>query len=98
LLKFPSNSTYRDLQLFLVGYLIVTFYVMIMLGQFDVIGHRAPLSLTGILSVFLGIGSTYGVCGYFGIWGSNMNSIMPFMLLGIGIDDMFVIVQVKLGK
>ena len=49
--------------------------------------------MIGVASVGLGIGTTYGLCGFFGIPNTPMNSILPFLLLGIGIDDMFVIVQ-----
>ncbi len=83
-----------DQNLFFVGYVLVLIYVMVMLGRFNTVQHRIFLSLAGIISVGLGIITCYGVCSLFGIWGSNMNLIMPFMLLGIGIDDMFVIVQV----
>ncbi len=88
-----DESTAKDQQLFLFGYLLVALYVMLMLGKFSLAEQRILLALIGMLSVILGIGTTYGLCSLFGIWGSQMNMIMPFMLLGIGIDDMFVIVQ-----
>jgi len=75
--------------------MLVGIYVMIMLGKLNSVWHRAPLSITGIISVAMGIGSSYGLCSLLGLFGSNMMSIMPFLLLGIGIDDMFVIVQVR---
>ncbi len=86
-------SIANDQNLFFVGYLLVTLYIMIMLGKFNSVEQRIWLSLGGITAVILGIGTAYGLCSLFGIWGSQMNMIMPFMLLGIGIDDMFVIVQ-----
>ncbi len=82
----------------MVGYMLVLVYVMVMLGRFNSVQHRVFLSIAGIFSVMLGVATCYGVCAVFGIWGSNMNLIMPFLLLGIGIDDMFVIVQVGQGK
>lgn len=34
-----------------------------------------------------------GLCSAFGVFYGPVHSILPFLLLGIGIDDMFVIVQ-----
>ena len=49
--------------------------------------------MIGICSIGLGIITCYGLAGIFGIPNTSMNSVLPFLLLGIGIDDMFVIVQ-----
>ena len=75
------------------GYIIVFIFIMIQLGRFHLIKQRAALSLMGLLCVGGGILSSYGLCSAFGLMYSAMHGILPFMLLGIGIDDMFVIVQ-----
>jgi Niemann-Pick C1 protein len=82
-----------DLSLFIFGYILVFCFVMLMIGKFNVVETRAFLSIIGIICVGMGIMSTYGLCGALGLPYTNMNSIMPFLLLGIGIDDMFVIIQ-----
>lgn len=51
------------------------------------------MSLTGIASVAMAIVVSYGLCSAFGVFYGPVHSILPFLLLGIGIDDMFVIVQ-----
>jgi Niemann-Pick C1 protein len=55
--------------------------------------YQAFLSLTGIASVAMAIVVSYGLCSAFGVFYGPVHSILPFLLLGIGIDDMFVIVQ-----
>ena len=47
----------------------------------------------GIGSVAMAIFVSYGLCSAFGVFYGPVHSILPFLLLGIGIDDMFVIVQ-----
>lgn len=47
----------------------------------------------GVFAVVMGIGSSYGLCALFGLTFTYMNTILPFLVLGIGIDNMFVIVQ-----
>ena len=76
-----------------VGFLIVFVYVTIMLGKFTCTEQRGLLALGGIGCIGLTIGFTYGFCSAVGLFYSPMHSIIPFLLLGIGVDDMFVIMQ-----
>ena len=39
------------------------------------------------------IASSYGLCSYFGLFYSPLMNVLPFLLLGIGVDDMFVLVN-----
>ncbi len=88
-----GNDIQNDLGLFIFGYIIVFCFVMLMIGKFNLVESRCFLAIAGIMCVGMGIMSSYGLCGAAGLPFTNMNSIMPFLLLGIGIDDMFVIVQ-----
>eukprot|EP00095_Tigriopus_kingsejongensis_P000433 maker-scaffold171_size289870-snap-gene-1.39 protein:Tk00433 transcript:maker-scaffold171_size289870-snap-gene-1.39-mRNA-1 annotation:"hypothetical protein DAPPUDRAFT_306990" len=76
-----------------VGFTIVFVYVMIMLGKFNCVETRAFLSLVGLASIGLTILVTYGLCSAFGLFYGPMHNVIPFLMLGIGIDDMFVIMQ-----
>ena len=51
------------------------------------------LSLVGLACCFLGLVTSYGICSGLGLVFSPMHAIIPFLFVGIGIDDMFVIVQ-----
>ncbi len=48
----------------------------------------------GIVVIALALGASFGFCFYLGIFFADMHPIIPFLLLGIGVDDMYVIVQV----
>jgi len=50
--------------------------------------------VVGILSVAMGMILAYGVCSLFGLFYSAAHTVIPFLLLGIGIDNIFVITQV----
>ncbi len=41
----------------------------------------------------MGIIVAYGLCSAIGLFFGPLHNVLPFLLLGIGIDDMFVIVQ-----
>ena len=57
--------------------------------------QKVYLSMGGILGVMMGIVVSYGLCSVLGFFYSAAHAVMPFLLLGIGIDDMFVIVQCR---
>jgi Niemann-Pick C1 protein len=50
----------------------------------------------GISVIGLALAASFGLCFYMQIFYADMHPIIPFLLLGIGVDDMFVIVQVLL--
>ena len=88
-----EGQVFKDIGMLVLGYLIVFVYVLLMLGKCDCIEQKFYLSIGGILGVAMGIIVSYGLCSAFGFFYSAAHTVMPFLLLGIGIDDMFVIVQ-----
>lgn len=47
----------------------------------------------GISVVGQALLSSYGLCFYMGFFYGSVHPILPFLLLGIGVDDMFIIMQ-----
>merc|ERR1711892_1406909 len=82
-----------DAFVFGCGTAIVFVYVQMMLGRFNFVEQRPGLSSVGICCCFLGLLTCYGVCSGLDLVFSPMHAIIPFLMLGIGIDDMFVIIQ-----
>ncbi len=82
-----------DVSFFGAGYMMMFAFVTLSLGKFDCVEHRCWLSSVGILGVLMGIVVSYGICSAAGVFYGPMHSVLPFLMLGIGIDDMFVIVQ-----
>ena len=52
---------------------------------------RLVVSLMGLLSVGLAYASGFGLCYLLGGETAGVHNLMPFLLIGIGVDDMFVI-------
>ena len=75
------------------GFSIMFVYVLIMLGKFNMVEHRVWLSLAGLTGIILGSVFGVGFCSLFGLMFTQLHSILPFLMLGVGIDDMFVLVQ-----
>ena len=93
LLESIEGQATKDIGLLILGYLVVLLYLLLMMGRCDCVQQRTYLSVAGLLGVIMGIIVSYGLCSALGYFYSAAHTVMPFLLLGIGIDDMFVIVQ-----
>jgi len=43
------------------------------------------------------LAAAYGACFYLGWYYGPVHPILPFLLLGVGVDDMFVIADVSIA-
>ena len=86
------NSDILKLQ---IAFILILSYATFMLskGGEGCVGSRVFISGMGVVSIALAIGSSYGLCSYFGLFFSPLMNVLPFLLLGIGVDDMFVLVN-----
>ncbi|XP_066595690.1 patched domain-containing protein 3-like isoform X2 [Prorops nasuta] len=75
------------------GLSLIAVYVTTMIGRCNILHQRIYLSLMGISVVGQAIICSYGICYYMGFFYGPIHPILPFLLLGIGVDDMFVIMQ-----
>ena len=75
------------------GYLLMGLYTVLVLGSISWTGMKLYLTLAGLLSVLLGLVVGLGVSSAMGFQVTPLHTILPFLCLGIGIDDMFVITQ-----
>eukprot|EP00931_Biecheleriopsis_adriatica_P092827 TRINITY_DN665_c0_g1_i5.p1 TRINITY_DN665_c0_g1~~TRINITY_DN665_c0_g1_i5.p1 ORF type:complete len:1050 (+),score=219.74 TRINITY_DN665_c0_g1_i5:53-3202(+) len=73
------------------SYFVIIIYCALMLGKRDVIHSAIGMSITAVVIVGLTIGSTMGLMGYFGVPNSNLNNNLYFLILGLGVDDAFVL-------
>ena len=65
-----------------------------MLGTCSPNGCRSAAAFIGILSTGLAYLASYGLCCIFGLSNTGIHNLLPFLLLGIGADDMYVITAV----
>jgi len=87
------GQTFKDADKLVLGYMLVFLYVNMMLSKMNCVEQRIWLSTVGILSVTMGMIAGYGLCSMFGLFYSAAHTVIPFLLLGIGIDNIFVITQ-----
>jgi len=80
-----------DLIMVNVSMFALIIYCSIMLGQCRPGKTRVALAILGVMTVGMAIGASMGICSALGLFYSPLASVLPFLLLGLGVDDMFVI-------
>ena len=86
---------YGDITKLQIAFILILGYATLMLskGGEGCVGSRVFVSGMGVVSIGFAIASSYGLCSYFGLFYSPLMNVLPFLLLGIGVDDMFVLVN-----
>ena len=83
-----------DVILMNIGFMIIIGYLYVNLGKVgDRIGSRFALSMMSVLSIGLAIAASMGVSQLFGWKYTPVHTVLPFVLLGLGVDDSFVIMN-----
>merc|ERR1719461_1374155 len=88
-----DDSVQNNFQVMFGGFSLIFVYIAITLGRWNALEQRVLLSLMGMFVIAMSLGASFGFCFYIGLYFGDMHPAIPFLLLGIGVDDMFVIVQ-----
>ncbi len=89
-----------DVTTILISYCAMFLYITVALGRIPksakrlFIESKITLGISGVLLVLLSVFASIGIFGYAG-WVSNLIvfEISPFLVLAIGVDNIFIIVQ-----
>ena len=76
-----------------IALLLIYTYSFFVLGSCSPIHMRIVSAMFGLLCVGLSIAAGYGIAFLSGFKFSDMHGVLPFLILGLGVDDMFVIVN-----
>ena len=89
-----SESSTSDLGLVTITFVIMNTFACLMMAKFrnPLTGH-ALLGTAGIFAVILGITAGFGIVVFAGTPFISMVGVLPFLIVGIGIDDMFILVD-----
>ena len=87
------SALFQDIIWVLCGWGILMIYVIFTLGKpFKTKDQIVPV-LIGILCIGLSVLASYGVCTLSGIPYGPLNSVLPVLLIALGVDDMYVILN-----
>ncbi len=70
---------------------LVTIYCIIFMGSCSPIHFRSAAAGITLLCVGLSFAGSFGLAQYLGYTSAGIPQVLPFLLIGIGVDDMFVI-------
>ena len=89
-----AESSGSDVTLVSITFTVMITFACFMLGKFlnPLTGHSL-LANTGVFAVALGILAGFGVAMWCRVPFVSIVGVLPFLVLGIGIDDMFIIVD-----
>ena len=83
-----------NLIILFIGSALIFLYIAMVLGRFNSVEQRVLLSVLGLTVIGFGVASSFGMAFYVGLFfAPHLHPIIPFLLLGIGVDNMFIIVQ-----
>ena len=82
-----------DMALLGTAVVLVSLYSYAVLGSFSPVHFRACTAGIGMFCVLISITAGYAISFLFGLKITGFHSILPFMIIGIGVDNIFVIVN-----
>ena len=89
-----SESAFgKDIPLINIGYMLMIAYACFVLSRARPKYSHAALGLLSVLSVGMGTLSAYGLCWLIGLKFNTVTQVLILVLLGVGIDDTFVIMD-----
>ena len=72
---------------------MVVLHLVASFSVFNTVEQRVWLAICGLLSCGLSVVSMNGVCQMFGLPFNVLGNNIMILLFGIGVDDMFVVIQ-----
>ena len=81
----------HDFSLITAAIVLVCIYTFLFLGSFSPTHCRAVVAITGLVCILLAYLSGFGLLYLCGGRTTGVHQLMPFLLVGIGADDMFVV-------
>uniref|UniRef100_A0A7S2IXU5 SSD domain-containing protein n=1 Tax=Haptolina brevifila TaxID=156173 RepID=A0A7S2IXU5_9EUKA len=86
-----SKNIRGDLLSVNISYFIILIYAMLIFGRMQPTHSKALLALSGVVGVGMSVAVAYGFTTLFVSLNPVVN-VLPFILIGIGVDDMFVLI------
>jgi len=88
-----ARSVSGDVVLWGIGYILMVVFCCSALGKMDCVKSKKMLGGMGVLSVIFAVWGGIGLSCFMGVPITPITQIVPFLALGIGVDDMFIMVN-----
>lgn len=81
---------FQEVEKYFAGIFLMFVFMQLVLSKFGWTEIRVGLGTLGLLSVGMGYLSGMGICSMLGIFYGPVHAALPFLLMGLGVDDIFV--------
>nr|KAG5707060.1 hypothetical protein BaRGS_011771 [Batillaria attramentaria] len=88
-----AKNTKNDMWMFGLTMVIMLLYACAVSAGGDPLSTRAMVAVAGILAATLATLGSFGLLSLFGVKYVNILGALPFLVLGIGVDDMFLLMS-----
>ncbi|KAF7285020.1 hypothetical protein GWI33_012334 [Rhynchophorus ferrugineus] len=88
-----NNSMLQDMDILCLGVFIMVIYVQFVISKFNWLEARIVLGSAGLMVIGMGFVVGAGLCSLFGVFYGPVHLSLPFLLMGLGVDDMLVIMS-----
>jgi len=89
-----KEASSADQVLILIGYLAMIAYACLSFFRLNPVESRCVVGLVGVILVIFSVLACLGLCALFGItFTPTIMQVLPFLAVGLGVDDMFVIAE-----
>jgi predicted RND superfamily exporter protein len=81
-----------DISKLIIAIIGIAAYLILMISPCDPVHSMIGISLTTIAIALLSFVCSTGLGSYAGIFTSQLSNLVPFLILGLGVDDAFVLI------
>ncbi|XP_006823933.1 patched domain-containing protein 3-like [Saccoglossus kowalevskii] len=87
-----KNITLQMMPMMVLTFVVLTAFSVLSLMMADWVTSKPVLGSLGVISALLAVISTIGLLSFCGVPFIHLNIAMPFLTLGVGVDDMFIMI------
>lgn len=88
-----SATLFQDMDKVFVGAALMMVYMQLVLSRFGWTEVRLIFGGIGLMSVGMSYAAAIGVCSLLGVAYGPVHTSLPFLLMGLGVDDIFVLMS-----
>ncbi|GLI67802.1 hypothetical protein VaNZ11_012090 [Volvox africanus] len=88
-----TKAINRDIGRLSIGYILLITYTIIALWRNSWAYQKAHVALASFLAIGMGIGMDIGLLGGLGLKFNFVCQVLPFLLVGVGVDNTFIIIS-----
>ncbi|CAG4991956.1 unnamed protein product [Parnassius apollo] len=85
-----GETMFQDMDKLFIGIVMMFIYTLIAVSRFNWLEIKLTLAGVGLLSVGMAYATSVSWCSLLGVPFGPVHTSLPFLLMGLGIDDMFV--------